>query len=320
MPQVVTPELAVDIDGLTKIYAPRSRRNGGAPPPRPALNNVALKIPCGAIFGLLGPNGAGKSTLINIMAGLVSKSAGAVRLWGIDIDQAPEQARAAIGVVPQETNIDAFFTPRELLDLQAGLFGVPKAERRTAELLDLIGLADKAEAYARTLSGGMRRRLMVAKAMVHSPPILVLDEPTAGVDIELRHALWDWIRLLNRGGTTVLLTTHYLEEAEQLCDSVAIIARGEIVAADRTRILIDRLDRKELILTLDQDLAAAPAIEGVDAALDGPRRLRLIYQPSSLRADALLARIREAGLGVVDLESRQADLEDVFLDLTRGQR
>ncbi|MFQ5467513.1 MAG: ABC transporter ATP-binding protein, partial [Kiloniellaceae bacterium] len=211
------PGLAVDLIGLDKRYAASGRAPG-----KHALIDVDLQIPRGALFGLLGPNGAGKSTLINILAGLVNKSAGAARIWGFDIERQARQARAAIGVVPQELNIDPFFKPRELLELQAGLYGVPPAERRSDELLRILGLADKADAYARTLSGGMRRRLMVAKAMVHNPPVLVLDEPTAGVDIELRQQLWEHVRALNRAGTTVLLTTHYLEEAEELCDRIAI--------------------------------------------------------------------------------------------------
>ena len=208
------PDLAVDIQGLVKTY-----RGSGKSGPKTALHGVDLQIPRGGLFGLLGPNGAGKSTLINIMAGLVNKTGGTVRLWGHDIDTHTRQARAAIGVVPQELNMDPFFTPREMLDIQAGLYGVPKAERITMELLDAVGLADRADSYARSLSGGMRRRLMVAKAMVHSPPILVLDEPTAGVDIELQAVSSGAMSASStRRGTTVLLTTHYLEEAEELCD------------------------------------------------------------------------------------------------------
>jgi ABC-2 type transport system ATP-binding protein len=198
------PELAVVVRGLDKVY-----RASGKSGPKHALVEVDLEIPRGSLFALLGPNGAGKSTLINILAGLVNKTGGRAAIWGHDIDRQPRQARAAIGVVPQELNIDPFFTPRELLELQAGLYGVPPGERRSDAILAALGLADKAAAYARTLSGGMRRRLMVAKAMVHNPPVLVLDEPTAGVDIELRQQLWGYVRELNRRGTTILLTTHY---------------------------------------------------------------------------------------------------------------
>src|SRR5499426_1551537 len=205
------PAAAVAISGLNKTY--RGKRGEE----KQALIDIDLEIPRGSLFGLLGPNGAGKSTLINILAQLVIKSSGRVAIWRVDLDRAPRAAAAAIGVVPQELNIDPFFTPHELLDLQAGLYGVPKAERRTNEILAAVGLADKAKAYTRTLSGGMRRRLMVAKALVHKPPVLVLDEPTAGVDVELRQALWQFIRRLNRDGHTLVLTTHYLEEAEARC-------------------------------------------------------------------------------------------------------
>ena len=222
------PVNAIEINGLTKVYG----RNGGTPP---ALGDVSLTIPRGAFFGLLGPNGAGKSTLINILAGLVIKTAGSARVWGFDIDSDPRQARASIGVVPQELLIDPFFTAREALELQAGFFAVPKAERRTAEILEALGLSGVANSYARRLSGGMRRRLLVAKALVHAPPILVLDEPTAGVDVDLRHQLWSYVQRLNAAGTTILLTTHYLEEAEQLCDRIAILHRGAVVACATPR-------------------------------------------------------------------------------------
>jgi ABC-2 type transport system ATP-binding protein len=233
------PEHAVEVRGLDKVYR-GSGKNGA----KHALIEVDLTIPRGALFGLLGPNGAGKSTLINILAGLVNKTGGRAMIWGSDIDENPRQARAAIGVVPQELNIDPFFTPRELLELQAGLYGVPPHERRTGRILADLRLTDKAEAYARTLSGGMRRRLMVAKAMVHDPPVLVLDEPTAGVDVELRQQLWAHVSALNRRGTTVLLTTHYLEEAEELCDRIAIINHGQVIACDTTKALLRRLDNK----------------------------------------------------------------------------
>ncbi|MBV9523702.1 MAG: ABC transporter ATP-binding protein, partial [Alphaproteobacteria bacterium] len=236
---VEPPPHAIAVAGLTKAYA------GGAAM-RPALDRVDLVVPRGSLFGLLGPNGAGKSTLINILAGLVLKSGGRAQIWGIDIDEDPRQARAAIGIVPQELNVDPFFTPRELLELHAGFYGVPRRERRTDEILAALGLSDKADAYARTLSGGMRRRLMVAKAMVHAPPVLVLDEPTAGVDVELRRQLWSYVRALNARGTTVLLTTHYLEEAEELCDQIAIIDRGRLVVCARTEDLLRRLDDKTL--------------------------------------------------------------------------
>jgi ABC-2 type transport system ATP-binding protein len=307
------PDLAVEIRGLAKTY-----RASGRSPEKVALKGVDLAIPRGSLFGLLGPNGAGKSTLINVMAGLVTKTAGTVGIWGRDIDADPRGARSAIGVVPQELNIDPFFTPRELLDLHAGLYGVPKGERRTDDILSAVGLLDKADAYARTLSGGMRRRLMVAKAMVHSPPVLVLDEPTAGVDIELRRMLWDQVRILNRRGTTVLLTTHYLEEAEQLCDTIAIINHGSVVAMDSTANLLARIEGKTLIIRPDRDLAAVPAeLARFQPELRGPRRLVVTYEPSHTSAGEILGAVQAAGIGIQDITTEQTDLEDIFLQLTR---
>ena len=239
---------------MTKTY-----RGSGASPPKEALRGINLDVPRGSIFGLLGPNGAGKSTLINILAGLVIKTSGEARVWGYEVATQSRAARACIGVVPQELNLDAFFSPRELLELQAGLYGVPKRERRTDALLATVDLGSKAHAYARSLSGGMRRRLMVAKAMVHNPPVLVLDEPTAGVDVELRRVLWEHVRNLNKAGVTILLTTHYLEEAEELCDRVAIIHEGQFVAVDTTPNLLRRIDSKCVKIVVDRDIAELPS-------------------------------------------------------------
>jgi len=308
------PDSAVSIRGLTKVYAPS---NGTAEPKR-ALDQVDLEIPRGSLFALLGPNGAGKSTLINILAQLVIKSSGEVRVWDIDLDRDPRHAAAAIGIVPQELNIDPFFTPAQLLDIQAGMYGVPKAERRTAELLRALALSDKSDSYARTLSGGMRRRLMVAKAMVHNPPVLVLDEPTAGVDVELRQQLWGYVRELNRKGVTVLLTTHYLEEAEELCDRIAIINHGKVIACERKEDLLARVDSKELVLTLARDIAAVPAslqrwhVEGGLA-----HQLKLRYRPSETKVSDILDQVRASQLDIVDLTTVETDLEDIFLQLTR---
>jgi ABC-2 type transport system ATP-binding protein len=313
-PTSPVPANALEIEGLTKIYAPR-----GSMPAKTALDRVDLVVPRGEIFGLLGPNGAGKSTLINILAGLVNKTGGRARIWDIDIDVDPRGSRGAIGIVPQELNLDAFFTPRELLELQAGLYGVPKAERRTAEILAAVGLADKADAYARTLSGGMRRRLLVAKALVHAPPVLVLDEPTAGVDIELRQSLWRYVRELNAAGTTVVLTTHYLQEAEELCDRIAIINHGRVVACDTKAALLARLDAKEMRVTIDRDLVAVPAaLVPFAVTLDGARTLVMQYRPSRTRVDDLLAAIRGEGIAIVDISTRESDLEDLFLQLVRS--
>jgi ABC-2 type transport system ATP-binding protein len=306
------PEMAVSIRGLVKRYAAKTGN------PTPALDDVDLDIPRGEIFGLLGPNGAGKSTLINIMAQLVIKTAGKVTIWGIDLDADPRHAAAAIGVVPQELNIDPFFTPKKLLDLQAGMYGVPKAERRTMEILEALSLADKADAYARSLSGGMRRRLMVAKAMVHNPPILVLDEPTAGVDVELRQQLWSYVRRLNAEGVTVLLTTHYLEEAQELCDRIAIINHGKVIACEPKATLLGRIDAKELLLTLAADLIVVPeSLKRFQPELIGARRLRLHYQPHQTQVAVILAAVEEAGLKIADLSTVETDLEDIFLQLTR---
>lgn len=307
------PDDAVRAESLCKVY--RGRRGD-----KLALDGVSLSIPRGSFFGLLGPNGAGKSTFINILAGLVLKTEGSVTVWDRDVDRDPRGAKAAIGVVPQELNLDPFFTPRELLDVQAGLYGVPKARRRTMEILDAVGLADKADAYARTLSGGMRRRLLVAKAMVHSPPILVLDEPTAGVDIELRQHLWATVRELNARGTTVVLTTHYLEEAEELCDRIAIINRGKLVACDTTRNLLRRLDSKALVLTLAEDLAAVPAaLADLSPELRPDGRLAIHYKPSAMPFAAIMEAVRAAGLSVTDLSTEETDLEDIFLQITSSK-
>ncbi len=308
------PANAVEVRGLAKTY-----RASGQTGPKLALDSVDLTIPRGSLFGLLGPNGAGKSTLINILAGLVNKTSGDASIWGFDLSRQTRQARASIGVVPQELNIDPFFTPRELLELQAGLYGVPPKERRTDEILEGLGLADKAEAYTRTLSGGMRRRLMVAKAMVHNPPVLVLDEPTAGVDIELRRQLWGRVRELNRGGTTILLTTHYLEEAEELCDTIAIINHGRVIACESTPELLRRLDNKELQIIVSAPLTEVPErLRQFEPELAAPNRLIFRYQASDSPVSHILEAVAESGLSVQDLRTVETDLEDIFLQLTRS--
>jgi ABC-2 type transport system ATP-binding protein len=280
---------------------------------------VTFDVPRGQIFGLLGPNGAGKSTLINILAGLVNKTEGSASIWGFDIDVHPRNAKASIGIVNQEILFDPFFTPVETLEIQAGLYGVPKKDRRSLDLLRAVHLEDKANAYARTLSGGMKRRLMVAKAMVHSPPVLVLDEPTAGVDIELRQQLWAYVRELNAGGVTVVLTTHYLEEAEQLCDRIAIINHGRLIANEPTRDLVGRAQEKVVAVTVDRDLTAAPEAPCFEKiVLKGARVLEITYSKARVNAGEVLAAVQAAGVGIVDVSTREPDLEDVFLSLTRG--
>ena len=310
--RIAMSQSAIRIDNLSKTY-----RGKGAAPKR-ALDEVSFDVPRGQIFGLLGPNGAGKSTLINILAGLVVKSGGSAEVWGFDIDAHPRNAKRSIGIVPQEILFDPFFTPREALEIQAGLYGVPKSERITDALLAAVHLTDKADAYARTLSGGMKRRLLVAKAMVHSPPILVLDEPTAGVDIELRQQLWDYVRGLNRQGVTVVLTTHYLEEAEQLCDRIAIINHGKLIANEPTRQLIAKAQDKAVVVEVDRDLEAtpdAPCFDKID--MTGPRTLEIIYRKDKVNAGQVLDALQKEGFGIVDVSTRDPDLEDVFLSLTR---
>lgn len=307
------PDLAIEIKGLSKIYAV-----SGKSPEKKALDNIDLAIPRGCIFGLLGPNGAGKSTLINILAGLVSKSSGSVRVWNSDLDEDERQAKASIGIVPQETNFDPFFTPAQIMDIQAGFFGVPKAERKTQELLELVGLSDKSDSYTRGLSGGMRRRLMVAKAMVHQPPILVLDEPTAGVDIELRQQLWRNVRALNKQGVTILLTTHYLEEAEEMCDRIAIINHGKIIAHDDTASLLSTIENKEVKFVLDRDISEIPKrLVAFNPEQQGKRTLSLRYAPSEQPVGEFIDAIQKAGYFINDITTDESDLEDVFLQMTR---
>jgi ABC-2 type transport system ATP-binding protein len=300
---------AIEIEGLCKTYA------GG----KAALDNVSLSIPRGLIFGLLGPNGAGKSTLINILAGIVMKTSGRASIWGFDIDADSRNARYSIGIVNQEILFDPFFSPLETLENQAGYYGVPKARRRSLELLRAVRLEDKAHAYARTLSGGMKRRLMVAKAMVHSPPILVLDEPTAGVDIELRQQLWAYVRQLNAQGVTIVLTTHYLEEAEELCDRIAIINHGRVIADKPTRELVNMAQEKVVELTLDREVAILPKSDCFEKVEHGGERTLIItYRKNRANAGQVLAAVQAEGLGIVDVSTREPDLEDVFLNLTRA--
>ena len=305
---------AVEIRGLIKIY--RGRKGA---PEKHALKGIDLDIPAGCVFGLLGPNGAGKSTLINILAGLVVKSSGKVKIWGFDQDVNPRQSRASIGVMPQELNLDPFFTPRGALEVQAGLYGVPPAQRKSDEILELVGLEDKAHAYARTLSGGMRRRLLLAKALVHFPQVLVLDEPTAGVDIELRKMLWDNVRRLNQQGMTIVLTTHYLEEAEEMCDEIAIINHGELVARDTTGALLGRLDAKTMIIRPDAPVTNLPQGEGMDVKARSDGTLAITYPSNRIPAETVLEAVRAAGIRIQDVKTEEADLEDVFLDLTRSR-
>lgn len=305
-------EPAIRIRDLVKRYAGVNGEEG-----KLALKGVSFDVPEGQIFGLLGPNGAGKSTLINILAGLVMKTSGNAEIWGFDIDEHPRNAKRSIGIVPQEIVFDPFFTPFEVLENQAGFYGVPRALRQSEALLEAVRLADKRDAYARTLSGGMKRRLLVAKAMVHAPPILVLDEPTAGVDVELRRQLWELVTRLNREGVTVVLTTHYLEEAEQLCDRIAIINHGELITDKPTRELVGMMGEKVVEITVDRDMAAPP----VHAAFKktekkGDRTVEITYDKDTITAGQVLGLVQAQGFVVEDVTTREADLEDVFVSLT----
>ncbi|WP_029417116.1 ABC transporter ATP-binding protein [Brevundimonas bacteroides] len=307
------PVNAIEVRGLEKTYAGSKKA-----PPKVALKGVDLAIPRGSMFGLLGPNGAGKSTLINILAGVVNKTAGHAAIWGRDIDERPRDARAALGVVPQEIVADVFFTPREALEVQAGFYGVPANERRSDELLAALGLSDKANAYVRALSGGMKRRLMVAKALVHNPPVLILDEPTAGVDVELRRQLWDYVRRINAEGVTILLTTHYLEEAQELCDTIAIMNRGEVVACEPTPRLLRRLDTRNVIVTPEGEVVAPPTLTGFEVSPRANGAFAVTYCKGQSSVEQVLAAVRAAGVTIADITTEDPDLEDVFVALTYG--
>lgn len=302
---------AIRIQGLKKTY--RDRKTGAE---KVALKGIDLEVPRGSFFGLLGPNGAGKSTLINILAGTVMKSQGTVEINGHDIDRDMRAAKLSIGIVPQELVLDTFFTVRQALEITAGYYGIPKAQRRTDEIIDAMGLRDKADSPSRRLSGGMRRRLLIGKALVHTPPVLILDEPTAGVDVELRRHLWNYVRELNARGTTVLLTTHYLEEAEELCDEIAIIHHGGIIARDRKDALMRGVDSKEVCFTLATPLEAVPAsLSDLQASVKNGQLL-VKYQPSKAAMGDILARMQAAGLVIRDISTSEVELEDLFVEMT----
>ncbi|QZD86850.1 ABC transporter ATP-binding protein [Qipengyuania psychrotolerans] len=304
---------AIRIDNLVKRYDPSGPGEEG----KLALKGVSFDVPQGGVFGLLGPNGAGKSTIINILAGLVRKTGGSANIWGFDIDENPRNAKRSIGIVPQEIVFDPFFTPFEVLENQGGFYGIPKRDRRSEELLAAVHLSDKRNAYARSLSGGMKRRLLIAKAMVHSPPILVLDEPTAGVDVELRRQLWELVGEMNAEGVTVVLTTHYLEEAEELCDQIAIINHGELIANKPTKDLIGMAREKIVSVSVDKDLAGPVMEEAfLKAEVVEPRRLDITYNRDQTSAGQVLAIVQSHGYGIEDVTTREADLEDVFVQLT----
>lgn len=304
---------AIHIQDLRKTYRDKSGEE------KVALKGVSLDVPRGSFFGLLGPNGAGKSTLINILAGLVVKTSGKVAICGHDLEKETRKARLSIGVVPQELVIDTFFTVRQALEINAGYYGIPKSQRRTQAIIDAMGLGDKADINSRRLSGGMRRRLLIGKALVHQPEVLILDEPTAGVDVELREQLWNYVRELNAAGTTILLTTHYLEEAEELCDEIAIINHGEIIARDTKKNLMRGVDSKELVITFTEPITEIPAaFDGWQCALEDEAKLCVKYQPSQTSFDQIIAAVGRAGYQIADLSTRDVELEDIFRDLTRA--
>ncbi len=311
----LSKNLAIEIIDLKKTYQKNAKS-----PAKEALAGVSLEIKKGAIFGLLGPNGAGKSTIINILAGLVNKSAGTVRIAGFDIETQPIQAKLKIGIVPQELIIDPFFNVYETLEIYAGYYGVRKADRRTDEIVAALGLQDKVKAAPRSLSGGMKRRLLVAKALVHNPEVLILDEPTAGVDVELRTQLWNYVKKLNAQGTTIVLTTHYLEEAEELCGDIAIINRGKVIACETKEKLMQMMpENKRLVITLKEEIANIPTqiSDKLEAKLSNKNQLNISYQPSRINFTEILSLLEANQLKISDISTKQADLEEVFKYLIR---
>lgn len=304
-------KLALEITNLNKYYD-KDNKNF-------ALNNVSLNIPAGSIFGLLGPNGAGKSTLINIISGAVIKTSGKVIVWGYDIDKHRKQSKLAIGVVPQELNIDAFFTPQETLNLHSGMFNVPKNSWRTDELLELMDLSDKAKSYSRTLSGGMRRRLLVAKAMVHSPPIVILDEPTAGVDVELRQKLWKYFKKLNKQGVTIILTTHYLEEAENLCDHIAIVNKGKIIANETKKSLLTKSNKKIINIKLSKNEFSEKDknfLKNIGELIIYENQVEFHFNPNKVSTKKVIETLYNSDLDIIDFSTKDISLEDIFINMT----
>ena len=309
----MTKKNAVSVNQLTKIYAKNSTNSVVA------LNELNLEVKEGEIFGLLGPNGAGKTTFINILSGTVIKTKGSVNVWGFDVDKNPRQVRASIGIVPQEVNLDAFFTPRKLLELQAGLYGVPKKNRITDTILKMVSLEKQAESYSRSLSGGMKRRLLIAKAMVHQPPILVLDEPTAGVDVELRQNLWKNVKNLNKQGVTIILTTHYLFEAQEMSDRIAILNKGNLVALDTTKNLLNRIKTKKIIFKVNKliDLSKKK-INGLSFSSNLSNEIIISYERNKHKIEDIINIIKNEGVEIIDISTKDGNLEDVFIQLTKN--
>ena len=304
---------ALKIEKLTKIYSKKSSNK------IKALNNLNLEVKEGEIFGLLGPNGAGKTTFLNILAGTVIKNSGSVNVWGYDLDNNPRQVRSSIGIVPQEVNLDAFFSPRKLLELQAGLYGIPKKDRITDTILKLVSLEKQADSYARSLSGGMKRRLLIAKAMVHRPPILVLDEPTAGVDVQLRQNLWSNVKLLNKQGVTIILTTHLMYEAEEMCNRIAILNKGNLVTLDTTKNLLDRIKTKKIIFKVKEIHKINPKdLNGIKFSYISNNEITALYERKKHKIDEIINKIKNSGMEIYDISTDEGNLEDVFIDLTKS--
>ncbi len=306
-------KFALSVENLTKIYSNTKSRK-----PNKALNELNFEVKQGEVFGLLGPNGAGKTTFLSILGGTVVKTSGKVNVWGFDLDKSPRQVRASVGIVPQEINLDAFFSPKQLLDLQAGLYGIAKKDRITNLILKMVALEDKANAYSRNLSGGMKRRLLIAKAMVHQPPILVLDEPTAGVDVELRNHLWENVKELNKEGVTIILTTHYLIEAQQMCDRIAIIDKGNLVALDTTENLLKRIKTKKINLKVKNlSLNENLLMKDINFKINSKNSIVITYEKNSLDFGEIVNYLNENNIKIEDISTEDGDLEDVFVQLTK---
>ncbi len=306
-------KFALTVENLTKIYSSSETKKQNK-----ALNKLNFEVKQGEVFGLLGPNGAGKTTFLSILGGAVVKTSGKVNVWGFDLDQNPRQVRASLGIVPQEVNLDAFFSPKKLLELQAGLYGVTKKDRITDLILKMVALENKANAYSRSLSGGMKRRLLIAKAMVHQPPILILDEPTAGVDVELRNNLWENVKELNREGVTIILTTHYLIEAQEMCDRIAIINKGNLVALDTTEKLLDRIKTKKIKFKVKNiDLDKNLFMEDINFKIISKKSILVTYEKNSLDFSEIVNYLNKIDIKIEDIATEDGDLEDVFVQLTK---
>ena len=306
-------KFALAVENLTKVYSgPKSKKHNKA------LNDLSFKVRQGEVFGLLGPNGAGKTTFLSILGGTVIKTSGKVNVWGFDLDQNPRQVRASVGIVPQEVNLDAFFSPKKLLELQAGLYGISKENRITDLILKMVSLQDKANAYSRSLSGGMKRRLLIAKAMVHQPPILILDEPTAGVDVELRNNLWENVKALNKEGVTIILTTHYLIEAQEMCDRIAIINKGNLVALDTTEKLLERIKTKKINFKVKNiELNKNLMMKDINFKINSENSILVTYEKNSLDFGEIINYLNENNIKIEDISTEDGDLEDVFVQLTK---